>query len=450
MFGKKFSKSKRRRIRRAAVRTAAAMVCVFLLFSAFGCSVEEFQVTGNYHETEDEVRKMLGGGPFSNSSIILCLLNRNRKMHGNTFVDAVTVELDGLHGLKVNVSEKKLIGCVEYDNRYWYFNRAGVVLVKSDPIKPEEESMSAESAASEETAENEASVGRASEYSKKAPGQFLVKIAEPYEMSLRFNDMSDIRVIYLSEESEMSGEETEELFSELYEEDIVGADENAEGEIPEEEDYGTFSEEHSDGEDVDYGEESSYEPESNEELNTEASEAEDEYVEDESIDISEEEGDAGSDIIPPGEIIEPSAAAEGEITDPKNNTAEHQTWDIDTSAKGGNYLPVVHGLVFSEAAVGYPLPVQYDRVFSSIAVLKSFVDRSGYVPDYVTYDAEGNLIVTYGEASVNLGKGENIESRVAAVGKTLPSIAGLSGILHLENYDGTQNRFIFSKNKKTS
>lgn len=58
---------------------------------------------------------------------------------------------------------------------------------------------------------------------------------------------------------------------------------------------------------------------------------------------------------------------------------------------------------------------------------------------------EGNLTVTYGGVHVNLGKGDNIESRVAAIGKTLPSIAGLSGILHLENYDGTQNRFIFSK-----
>jgi cell division protein FtsQ len=95
--------------------------------------------------------------------------------------------------------------------------------------------------------------------------------------------------------------------------------------------------------------------------------------------------------------------------------------------------------------VGYPLPVQYDRVFSSIAVLKSFVDRSGYVPDDVVFDQEGNLTVTYGGVQVNLGKGDNIESRVAAIGKTLPSIAGLSGILHLENYDGTQNRFIFSK-----
>ena len=157
MFGKKFSKFRRRRIRRAAVGTAAMVLCVFLLFAVFGCAVDQFEIVGNYNETEDEIRGMLGKGPFSNSSIILWLFNRGRTIRGNSFVDSLTVDMEGLHSVKVNVSEKKLIGCVEYDNRYWYFDRAGVVLVESDPILKDESTGSKEKASGQNETSGEAS-----------------------------------------------------------------------------------------------------------------------------------------------------------------------------------------------------------------------------------------------------------------------------------------------------
>lgn len=439
MFGKKFSKSRRRRLRRAAVGTAAMVLCVFLLFAVFGCAVDQFEIVGNYHETEDEIRGMLGTGPFSNSSIILWLLNRGRTVRGNTFVDSLTVDMEGLHDVKVNVSEKKLIGCVEYDNRYWYFDRAGVVLVKSDPILkdggkasgPEahaQNEMSGDTSKAVEKTDAEETSG-----AKKNFGERLFsKITGTYEMADIPAAVSDFKIMYLTGDGIIYGDEAAP--------EEQGDPEAEAAEEPEE-----YPEEAAPDADTDeWPEENDFTDE------TAAEEAELPYEEYEETG-SEEAGEADEEadpenteeaVVAPDEIIQPSAVPGSGETE---NDSAQKTWEIDTSAKGGNYLPLVRGLVFSEAVVGYPLPVQYDRVFSSIAVLKSFVDRSGYVPDDVVFDQEGNLTVTYGGVQVNLGKGDNIESRVAAIGKTLPSIAGLSGILHLENYDGTQNRFIFSK-----
>lgn len=439
MFGKKFSKSRRRRLRRAAVGTAAMVLCVFLLFAVFGCAVDQFEIVGNYHETEDEIRGMLGTGPFSNSSIILWLLNRGRTVRGNTFVDSLTVDMEGLHDVKVNVSEKKLIGCVEYDNRYWYFDRAGVVLVKSDPILKDggkasgaeaqaQNEMSGDTSKAVEKTDAEETSG-----AKKNFGERLFsKITGTYEMADIPAAVSDFKIMYLTGDGIIYGDEAAP--------EEQGDHEAEAAEEPEE-----YPEEAAPDADTDeWPEENDFTDE------TAAEEAELPYEEYEETG-SEEAGEADEEadpenteeaVVAPDEIIQPSAVPGSGETE---NDSAQKTWEIDTSAKGGNYLPLVRGLVFSEAVVGYPLPVQYDRVFSSIAVLKSFVDRSGYVPDDVVFDQEGNLTVTYGGVQVNLGKGDNIESRVAAIGKTLPSIAGLSGILHLENYDGTQNRFIFSK-----
>lgn len=439
MFGKKFSKSRRRRLRRAAVGTAAMVLCVFLLFAVFGCAVDQFEIVGNYHETEDEIRGMLGTGPFSNSSIILWLLNRGRTVRGNTFVDSLTVDMEGLHDVKVNVSEKKLIGCVEYDNRYWYFDRAGVVLVKSDPILKDggkasgteahaQNEMSGDTSKAVEKADAEETSGAKKNFSER----LFSRITGTYEMADIPAAVSDFKIMYLTGDGIIYGDEAAP--------EEQGDPEAEAAEEPEE-----YPEEAAPDADTDeWPEENDFTDE------TAAEEAELPYEEYEETG-SEEAGEADEEadpenteeaVVAPDEIIQPSAVPGSGETE---NDSAQKTWEIDTSAKGGNYLPLVRGLVFSEAVVGYPLPVQYDRVFSSIAVLKSFVDRSGYVPDDVVFDQEGNLTVTYGGVQVNLGKGDNIESRVAAIGKTLPSIAGLSGILHLENYDGTQNRFIFSK-----
>ena len=84
-------------------------------------------------------------------------------------------------------------------------------------------------------------------------------------------------------------------------------------------------------------------------------------------------------------------------------------------------------------------------MFSMLSSLKNIVNKNNIIPDAVMFDENGNLLLTYGEAQVNLGSGSYLEARLEELTGILPSLSGLSGILHLENYDGSQNRLIFDK-----
>ena len=116
----------------------------------------------------------------------------------------------------------------------------------------------------------------------------------------------------------------------------------------------------------------------------------------------------------------------------------------------GNYIPVVTGLSFSAVSVGQPLTVLFTNVFPGLRELKKYVDEGGYEPDSVEYTLDGEMLLMFGGITVNIGSFTEIEEELYVMNNILPSLAGQSGILHMENYDGSSNRLIFSKNEKNS
>lgn len=446
MSEKRFNKSRGRRL--AAGIFKGFLVCLVgaFIFTAAACGLQEVTINGNYHESEEEVLRLLGRGPFAHNTVFLYLFNRGRKVSGNTFVDTLTVDLDTRNSITVNVNEKKLIGYVEYDDRYWYFNRAGVILVSTEKnTDPSAGNDIAESVGEDPAAAAaEVPADEGGDETAAQPELLMTGIENPFELNGMIK-IPGVRTVLLAADEVIYGEEVIADEEVTVSEDVTGASENAEGEE-------VYEPEYDSGEMYDAEAEEYTEPYKEEYADAEEAYEDTDPSEEGAEEYSEEteySEDGQDEEMPSDDIIIPSVEEGGpdignDVTGSETNEA--QTWDIDTSAKGGNYLPLVEGLTFSEAVVGYPLPVQFDRVFSSIAVLKSYVDRSGYVPDMVSYTKNGNLIVTYKSAAINLGNGESIEQRVSVMGDALPSFVGLSGTLHLENYDGTQKRLIFSKN----
>ena len=66
------------------------------------------------------------------------------------------------------------------------------------------------------------------------------------------------------------------------------------------------------------------------------------------------------------------------------------------------------------------------------------------------YTLDGEMLLMFGGITVNIGSFTEIEEELYVMNNILPSLAGQSGILHMENYDGSSNRLIFSKNEKNS
>ena len=120
----------------------------------------------------------------------------------------------------------------------------------------------------------------------------------------------------------------------------------------------------------------------------------------------------------------------------------------DTFAE--NYIPEITGLDISGASVGERLPMRYSSIYSALGALKSFAEGNSIFPTSVDVSDKGNLQLHFNDVTVNLGDGSHIERKLDVFKHIIYELLGRSGTLHLENYDGTQSRLIFSKSEKNS
>ena len=132
-------------------------------------------------------------------------------------------------------------------------------------------------------------------------------------------------------------------------------------------------------------------------------------------------------------------------TDTGEVSAEEVDERSDDTPRDEYIIPFIEGLTVTDAAVGSVLPVSDPSVFSTIASITGMINKNGIRPDRVTIQEDGTWTMTCGTIRVLLGKDEHLEDKIEELAGILPEAAGLSGTLHLENFDGTQNRIIFDK-----
>ena len=126
-------------------------------------------------------------------------------------------------------------------------------------------------------------------------------------------------------------------------------------------------------------------------------------------------------------------------------SAEEVDERSDDTPRDEYIIPYIEGLTVTDAAVGSVLPVSDPSVFSTIASITGMINKNGIWPDRVTIEEDGTWTMTCGTIKVLLGKDEHLEDKIEELAGILPQAGGLSGTLHLENFDGTQNRIIFDK-----
>ena len=107
--------------------------------------------------------------------------------------------------------------------------------------------------------------------------------------------------------------------------------------------------------------------------------------------------------------------------------------------------PLIRGLVFEWAQLYEILPVEDPSVFNTILGISRMINKYSIAPDAVDFDEELNITLEYGTVTVNLGTDKLMEEKLARVAAILPSIEGKSGILHIEDYDGSSENIVFSQ-----
>ena len=97
-------------------------------------------------------------------------------------------------------------------------------------------------------------------------------------------------------------------------------------------------------------------------------------------------------------------------------------------------IPYVTGLSFDECVLYEPLPVKDKEVFSVILSLTQLFDKYEINADRIYFDDSMNITLYFGDARVIIGSMENIDEKMMKLKSVLPSIMGMTGELHLENY----------------
>ncbi|MBQ4483052.1 MAG: cell division protein FtsQ/DivIB [Lachnospiraceae bacterium] len=97
-------------------------------------------------------------------------------------------------------------------------------------------------------------------------------------------------------------------------------------------------------------------------------------------------------------------------------------------------IPYVTGLSFDECVLYEPLPVKDKEVFSVILSLTQLFDKYEINADRIYFDDSMSITLYFGDARVIIGSMENIDEKMMKLKSVLPSIMGMTGELHLENY----------------
>lgn len=97
----------------------------------------------------------------------------------------------------------------------------------------------------------------------------------------------------------------------------------------------------------------------------------------------------------------------------------------------------VLGMEAASSVVGEVPKVEDPALLKSACQVMKAAGRYGMMPDSVSVDEKGDMSLYCGNIRCALGQAEHLEEKVALAAVLLPKLEGKTGILHLEDYDGT-------------
>ncbi len=111
-------------------------------------------------------------------------------------------------------------------------------------------------------------------------------------------------------------------------------------------------------------------------------------------------------------------------------------------------VPEIEGLEFSsELTLGSMLPIKGSKVFSLLDSLKRITKLYEIIPEKVIFAEDYTMSLIYGEVTVKIGDGTNLEGKIKELASILEEMNGeYSGTLHLEKFEKSGNPIVFDQN----
>jgi len=111
-------------------------------------------------------------------------------------------------------------------------------------------------------------------------------------------------------------------------------------------------------------------------------------------------------------------------------------------------VPYVTGLDYDHVVLHKALPVEDKAIFLLILDITHLLNKYEIMTDRIAFDSDGNITLYFGDARVSLGDDEFIDEKINEMHLLLPKLEGLSGVLHMENYDGDETNFSFDMDRE--
>ncbi|MFA9375150.1 MAG: cell division protein FtsQ/DivIB [Lachnotalea sp.] len=120
---------------------------------------------------------------------------------------------------------------------------------------------------------------------------------------------------------------------------------------------------------------------------------------------------------------------------------------VESSSDKVEGIPLITGLQFDHIVLYKELPIDNETVFNTIVSLTQLLGKYEITPDKIYFNSSYEMTLYFGDAKVYLGKDNETEEKIIRLRSILPDLEGLTGVLHMENYQEGDSNITFEKDK---
>ena len=117
---------------------------------------------------------------------------------------------------------------------------------------------------------------------------------------------------------------------------------------------------------------------------------------------------------------------------------------VETSTRIIENVPRVEGISCDEVVLYEKLPINNQKLREMLTLTQA-LKREDLEPDTIHFGLEQSPVVSYGKTEVWLGTIELLTEKVKHLKEIFPSINGIPGVLHMEDWDEQTANTIFEK-----
>lgn len=118
-----------KKVKHQSIGLIVLSIIIVLLVVLFTCfKIDKINVTGNKHYTENQIVEFVKESGYVDNSILLMIKSRVNPISDIPFIAKLAIDYESPHEITITVYEKAMAGCIEYMDRYVYFDQDGYVL----------------------------------------------------------------------------------------------------------------------------------------------------------------------------------------------------------------------------------------------------------------------------------------------------------------------------------